>query len=119
MEGGYIPVALYLDAKSVFAAVSATLVKQPAEKSLLCHVQYLRKLLDKLVLLYLFWLDTRDMGADGLTKGAVARALLHTYMDGFMTLQHEHSQWSSKAAVTRATRVVSGSRPTEAHPSSR
>ena len=34
MEGGYIPVALYLDAKSVFAAVSATFVKQPAEKSL-------------------------------------------------------------------------------------
>ena len=39
MEGGYVPVALYLDAKSVFAAVTATLIKQPAEKSLLCHVQ--------------------------------------------------------------------------------
>jgi len=64
MEGGYIPVALYLDAKSVFAAVSATFVKQPAEKSLLCRVQYLREFLDKRVLQYLFWLDTRDMGAD-------------------------------------------------------
>ena len=81
MEGGYIPIALYLDAKSVFVAVSAAFIKQPAEKSLLCHVQYIRELLDKLVLLYLFWLDTRDMGADGLTKVVVARALLHMYMD--------------------------------------
>ena len=50
MEGGYIPVLLYVDAKSVFAAVTATFVKTPAEKSLLCHVQYLRELLDKGVL---------------------------------------------------------------------
>ena len=92
IEGGYMPVALYLDAKSVFAAVSATCVKQPAEKSLRCHVQYLRVLLDKRVLQYVFWLHTRDTGADGLTKGAVARSLLQAYMDGNMTLQHEHSQ---------------------------
>ena len=43
------------------------------------------------------------MGADGLTIGAVARSLLHTYMDGLMTLQHEHSQWGSKAGVTSAS----------------
>ena len=42
MDGGYIPTALYVDAKSVFAAVTATFIKQPAEKSLLCHAQYLR-----------------------------------------------------------------------------
>ena len=41
MVGGYIPTALYIDAKSVYAAVTATFLKQPAEKSLLCHVQYL------------------------------------------------------------------------------
>ena len=46
MEGGYLPAALYVDAKSVFAAVTATFIKQPAEKSLLCHAQYLRELLD-------------------------------------------------------------------------
>ena len=54
MQGGYIPVALYVDAKSVFAAVTATFIKQPAEKSLLCHVQYLRELLDKRVIEWLF-----------------------------------------------------------------
>ena len=107
MEGGYIPIALYLDAMSVFAAVAATFIKQPAEKSLLCHVQYLRELLDKLVLKFLFWIDTRDMGADGLTKGACARLRLHMFMDGYMPLQHEFSQWSSKS------KLVSGSQQTE------
>ena len=32
MEGGYIRTAIYLDAKSVYAAVSATVIKQPVEK---------------------------------------------------------------------------------------
>ena len=97
MSGGYVPIALYLDAKSVFAAVTATFIKQPADKSLLCHVQYLRELLDKGILSFLFWIDTRDMGADGLTKGAVARSLLHTYMGGCMTLDHVFESWCSKA----------------------
>ena len=54
MEGSYIPTALYVDAKSVFAAITATFIKQPAEKSLLCHCQYLRELLDKRILQHIF-----------------------------------------------------------------
>ena len=50
MEGGYIPISLYVDAKSVLAGLTATFLKTLAEKSLLCHVQYLRELLDKGVL---------------------------------------------------------------------
>eukprot|EP00974_Lingulodinium_polyedra_P093343 9040870-Lingulodinium_polyedra.AAC.1 len=61
MNGGYIPTALYLDAKSVFAAVTAAFINQPAEKSLLCRVQYVRELLDKHMLHDLFWIDTRDV----------------------------------------------------------
>ena len=96
MQGGYVPIALYLDAKSVYAATIATFVKQPSEKSLLCHVQYLRELLDKDVLRALFWIDTRDMGADGLTKGAVARVLLHMYMHGYMPLEHDYEQGEAR-----------------------
>ena len=96
MEGGYIPTASYVDAKSVFAAVTATFIKQPAEKSLLCHAQYLRELLDKRVLHHIFWIDTRDMAADGLTKGAVARDALHEFMEGHMFLRHEYEQWKCK-----------------------
>jgi len=96
MSEGYTPVALYLDAKSVFAAVTATFIKQPAEKSLLSHIQYIRELLDKGLVKYLFWLDTRDMGADGLTKGAVSRELLHKLMSGSMFLEHPYEQWGSR-----------------------
>ena len=48
-------------------------VKPPTEKSMLTHVQYLRELLDTKVLASLSWCDTRDMLADGLTKGKVDR----------------------------------------------
>ena len=74
-DQGYVPTALCIDAKSVFAAVTASMIKAPSDKSLLCHVQYLRELLDNRVLQSLVWLDTRDMTADGLTKGAVPRDL--------------------------------------------
>ena len=107
MQGGYIPTVLYLDAKSVFAAVTATFIKQPAEKSLLSHVHYLRELLDKGIIQGLIWIDTRDMGADGLTKGAVARDALHELMAGAMHLRHEWELWRSK---------LSGSPSAEAQP---
>ncbi len=96
LSGGYTPVALYIDAKSVYAATTATFVKTPAEKSLLTHVQYLREMLDTGVIRFLFWVDTRDMLADGLTKGAVARELLHEAMNGYMPIKHESEPWESK-----------------------
>ena len=40
LKQGFIPMALYVDAKSVYAATSATFIKIPAEKSLLSHVQF-------------------------------------------------------------------------------
>ena len=87
---------LYLDAKSVFAAVTATFIKQPAEKSLLCDVQYFKELLERKILHSFFWIDIRDMGADGLTKGAVSRDSLHEYIAGTMCLCHAYDQWQIK-----------------------
>ena len=46
-KGSFIPITLSLDAMSIYAAVTATFIKQPVEKSLLVHVQYLREFLDK------------------------------------------------------------------------
>ena len=97
---------LYLDAKSVYAAVTATFIKQPAERSLLSHVQYIRELLDKKIIFGLAWLDTRDMGADGLTKGAVSRDALHELMAGKMCLRHEHEQWRSKVGGGRTSNTT-------------
>ena len=94
--GGWnVKLALYVDAMSVFAAVTATFLKIPAERSLLSHVQYLRELLDTKVLEALVWIDTRDMCADGLTKGSIDRELLHAVMGGIWTLQHEAKCWTA------------------------
>ena len=95
-QGGWIvPAALCIDALSVHAAVTATYIKPPAEKGLLAHVQYLRELLDNHVLLYIVWLDTRDMTADGTTKGSVDRESLHMLMSGILRIVHAAKVWKS------------------------
>ena len=95
-EGGWtIPAALCIDALSVHAAVTATYIKPPAEKGLLAHIQYLRELLDNHVLEVLMWMDTRDMTADGLTKGSVERLALHLLMSGEIKIDHPPRPWKS------------------------
>ena len=91
-HGGWaVPAALYLDAQSVTAAVTATFVKVPADNGVLVHCLYLRELLDHNVRHALIWQDTRDMIADGLTKGAVERDALHAAMDGMAMVAHQDS----------------------------
>ena len=75
---------------------------RPSGKSLLSHVLHLRELLVNKVLTALAWNDTRDMLADGLTKGAVGRTALHMSMDGHMLLTHEHAMYNSRAPATIA-----------------
>ena len=91
-----VPLVLYIDAMSVFAAVSATFIKTPAEKSLLCHVQFLREMLDDGVIAALVWLNTRDMTGDGMTKGAVSRDALLRLMDGYLKQVHAAKIWAPK-----------------------
>ena len=93
-----IPTALFVDAMSVFGAVTATFVKEPAEKSLWSHVKYLWELLDNRVLSSLVWLDTRDMASDGLTKGSVDRTLIHLIMSGLIVFKHAAQCWSAKVS---------------------
>ena len=81
---------------SDFAAVTATFIKQHAEKSLLGHVQYLRELLDKRIVSTLVWMDTRDMTVDGLTKGVDSRDALHEIMTGLMITRHDKTVWNPK-----------------------
>ena len=64
--------------------------------ALLCHIQFVRELLDRGVFQAMCWLDTRDMLADGLTKGCVDRSLLHQAMDGHFTFKHEVKVWTRK-----------------------
>ena len=93
--GGWnVKLSLYVDAMSVYAAVTATFFKIPAEKSLLSHIQYIGELLDTKVLEALVW-HTRDMVADCFTKGSVDRDALHACMNGIWLLQHSAQSWST------------------------
>ena len=90
MYGGYtIPMCLYIDALSVFTAIVATFIKTPAENGLLVHLHYIRELLDYGVLDAFAWTDTRDMLADGMTKGAIDRKDLHEVMAGNIRILHD------------------------------
>ena len=95
-----MPTHLYVDAKSVYAAATATFIKTPAEKSLLTHVQFLREYLDYGVLSSIVWIDTRDMSADGLTKGAVSRDALQELMTGEMKFRHTLEEWHCRLPIT-------------------
>ena len=87
---------LYIDALSVYAAIIATFIKTPADQSVLCHLQYIRELLDHDVLRALVWLDTRDMIADGMTKGSIDRFELHQAMEGIVGASQECKIWRPK-----------------------
>ena len=93
-------IQIALDAMSVFAAVTATHIKIPAEKSLLSHVQYVRELLDRSIIHSLLWFDTRDMGADGMTKGSVDRKAITSIMSGSNLQEHPFRVWRPSASAS-------------------
>ena len=82
-------IMLATDARAVFDAIAATDVCEPAECSLKLHLLALRDKIRRNVVRYLHWMDTRDMLADGLTKGSVDRAALRlTASTGRFHAQH-------------------------------
>ena len=81
---------LGIDARSVFAIVEAVDVRDPSECSLKVHVLSSRGAINRGKLRALFWSDTRDMIADGLTKGGLDRTQLVNAMEhGSYRLEHE------------------------------
>lgn len=77
---------LVIDARSVASAVTAPVLRAPAECSTLVGVAWLREKLKKTEVDNLYWADTRIMIADGLTKGAVGRSTLHDAMNGWWNI---------------------------------
>ena len=71
----------------------------PADNGMLSHVQYLKELLESRVISALGWIDSRDMVADGATKGSVDRELLHTCMGGTSVHNHEVKVWRGKVQM--------------------
>ena len=75
-------VMLTIDAESVYKSLTSRELKAPAEKTLLGHISWLRELLSLGIINNIQWCDTRDMTADGHTKGIVDRKLLLDLMSG-------------------------------------
>ena len=89
-EGGLnLKVTLTMDAESVYKSVISRDMKAPTEKTLLGHVVWLRELLQIGVIDTVQWCDTRDMTADGHTKGSIDRKGLIEVMRGFQVFKHD------------------------------
>ena len=75
MDTGRLPVDLHVctDNKGLFSALGAVELKAPAEPHLLYLLRALRDRLEAGTLHKLWWVDTRAMISDALTKGGLAR----------------------------------------------
>ena len=85
-----------MDAQGGFAGITSENVRMPAERHTLYHAQWVRELLERGLLKALWWIDTRDCCADGLTKGTVCRSALQAVMQGLWHVVHDCKRWSAK-----------------------
>ena len=89
-KGGWnLTVVLTIDAESVFRSLTSRDLKTPAEKTLLGHVCWLREALQLGLIRSIRWCDTRDMVADGHTKGCIDRKCLIDLMHGKQSFQFD------------------------------
>ena len=106
----------HTDSYSIFSYLAAAHLKLPAEKGTYYHLAYLReKLVSRLIGSYT-WVDTRDMVADGLTKGRADRTALIAMMHGKFILDHPSHEYLEPSPTTtgdghhlQQTRVVAPS----------
>ena len=61
------------DAKNLLLILKNVNMKNPAEKNFIVHLMWLKNMLENGVIQALIWTDTRDMTADGHTKGTIKR----------------------------------------------
>ena len=84
-----IKVTLTIDAESVFKSLSSKDLKKPTECTLLGHISWIRQMLERGIVHSVQWCDTRDMSADGHTKGSIDRDLLYKVMNGEQTFKYD------------------------------
>ena len=93
-NGGFVtPVMSFLDAKSVCDAIESD-NDSSAVKSMIFHFKAFRHMFMTGQLTSSTWLDTRDMLADGLTKGKIDRhALMKALNTGKWIVEHPSETW--------------------------
>ena len=97
-EGRYhFPIEACLDAKSVYDSIVHADLKTPEEKLLMNILGQMREHMSTKRIKTFWWIDTRDMLADGLNKGAVSRkASLLALTKGLWHLEHPTVSMESK-----------------------
>ena len=106
-EGGLaLKVILTTDAESVFKSISSRDLKTPAEKTLLSHIAWIRELLKLKLLEAIQWCDTRDMVADGHTKGSIDRDMLLKLMKGQQSYAHEVKSYQPLREQAQVSKLV-------------
>ena len=71
-----VPIVAIVDARSVFDALVQDEIRPPSEVSLVMMLCQIKEAMRAGSLKRLFWVDTKDMIADGLNKGACSREAL-------------------------------------------
>ena len=89
-----LKVTLTTDAESVYKSLTCRDLKTPAEKTLLGQVMWIRELLQLGLIEALQWCDTRDMTADGHTKGSIDREMLLNLMKGQQVYRHDVKKYT-------------------------
>jgi hypothetical protein len=86
-------------------SAKATTFKPPTEHSLSGHVLWLREMSEKSLIKNIYWVDTRDMLADGLTKGNIPRDLLIQAMQGKFQLKHDNETFTRFSEIKSIYKV--------------
>ena len=92
-ENGTLPVKICLatDCRSLFDALRVDETQVPTEQSLVMLLMQIKENLRTRTIEVIAWVDTRDMIADGLNKGCIARrGLLEFSMTGLWKLLHPY-----------------------------
>ena len=88
---------MYTDSYSIFSYLKAQHLKMPAEKNTFYHLAWLREKIVAGIIKWFHWVDTRDMFADGITKGSLDRKALHDVMRGVWILKNTMESHSEHA----------------------
>ena len=103
MKKGKLPIKIQAitDCRSLFDALKAEETQIPSEQSLILLLLQLKESLRTSTLQSIVWCDTRDMVADGLNKGVIARRdLLNFSMTAQYTFRHEFAIHSETVKTT-------------------
>ena len=91
---------LFTDCRSIFDALQGQDLRIPTEEGLYPLLLIIKHLMTTGLIDRLYWIDTRDMLADGLNKGVISREAILTYCrTGTWILKHEALQHTERVHV--------------------